>query len=71
MKELHKTQDAKVDEKLKLMALEAEVQKRLDTKSSKFDYGSLNHQILDFKLSLNPLIEKKFTLKKFIEQVNK
>ena len=30
VKELHKEQDDKVDEKLKLMAVESEVQKRLD-----------------------------------------
>ena len=39
--------------------------------SSKYDYGTLFKEILDFKISLNPLIEKKYTLKKFIDQVNK
>ena len=64
-------QDAKVDERLKVLAVESEVQKRLDAKSSKYDYGSLMHQFIDIRSSLNPLIEKKSTLEKFIHQVNK
>ena len=47
------------------------MQKRLETKSSKYDYGSLMHQFIDIRNSLNPLIEKKETLEKFISQVNK
>ena len=30
------------------MAVESEVEKRLELKSSQYDYGSLYHQILDF-----------------------
>ena len=66
VKELHLNQDAKVDDKIKLLALESEVQKRLDTKSSKIDYGSLHYQFIDIRNSLLPLIDKKSTLEKFI-----
>ena len=60
-------QNEKIEEKLGSLAIEEEVQKRLDTKSPKTDYGNLNKQILQFSIDLNPLIEKGHTLKKFID----
>ena len=60
-------QNEKIEEKLGSLAIEEEVQKRLDTKSPKTDYGNLYKQILQFNIDLNPLIEKGHTLKKFID----
>ena len=71
VKELHLNQDAKIDDKIKVFALESEVKERLESKCTKYDYGALMLQFVDIKTSLQPLIEKKSTLEKFIEQVNK
>ena len=71
VKELHQEQDTKFDDKIKILAVESEVQKRLDAKCTKYDYGAIMLQFLDIKNSLQPLIEKKETLDKFISQVNK
>lgn len=66
-----KVQDDRLDKKLESFALESSVEDRLKMKSSKYDYGTLFKEIADFRLGLNPLIERKHILEKFIEQVLK
>ena len=66
-----KAHTEEIDEKLKKFAIESDVAARLDKKSSAYDYGTLFKEIADFRLSLGPLIEKSYTLKKFIDQVTK
>jgi hypothetical protein len=66
-----KTQDENLEKKLAVFALETDVQKRLDMKSSKYDYGSVFKEIAGLKVSLAPLISNEHTLKAFIDQVIK
>ena len=66
-----KTQDENLEKRLAAFALEADVQKHLETKSSKYDYGSLFKEIAGFKVSLAPLISNEHTLKAFVDQVVK
>ena len=47
------------------------MQERLDKKASVYRYGETMREFADIKLSLNPLIDKKSTLERFIAQVNK
>mmetsp|Transcript_11259 Transcript_11259/g.14211 ORF Transcript_11259/g.14211 Transcript_11259/m.14211 type:complete len:134 (-) Transcript_11259:25-426(-) len=61
--------DKKIEEKLKVMPTEESVAERLNTKASKVDYGTLYKEIADFRLSLGPLIERSWTLRRFIDQV--
>ena len=52
VKELHLNQDAKIDDKIKVFALESEVKERLESKCTKYDYGALMLQFVDIKTSL-------------------
>ena len=65
-KELYAAQVNSFEEKIKPLAVESEMSKRLDEKCSKYDYGAMMHEFTDLRCSLLPLIEKKTTLEKFI-----
>ena len=71
VKERLDEQEKKLTESLKAFALKSEVEERLSKKASSYDYGNLYRDVLDLRLSLNPLIERKHTLEKFIAQVVK
>ena len=60
-----------MNDKLTTFAIEEEVKKRLEFKSSKHDYGSLFKEIAGLKHSMAPLIDKSPFLYRFVEQVNK
>ena len=47
------------------------MQERLEKKASVYRYGETMREFADIRLSLNPLIDKKSTLERFIGQVNK
>lgn len=61
--------DKKIEDKLKILPTEESVAERLDKKASKVDYGNLYKEIADFRLSLGPLIERSWTLRRFVDQV--
>lgn len=66
MREELKIQDDRVADKIKLMAVEESVEKRIEKKASWYHFGDLMREFADVKLSLAPLIEKKVTLERFI-----
>ena len=61
----------KINEKMGKFAIETEVQRRLDLKSSKLDYGTIFKDLAELKVSLSPLTDKAVFLPKFVYQVNK
>ena len=66
---MQKDFEKRVDDKLKPLATEESVAERLGKKASAMDYGTIYKDIQDFRLSLGPLIERGWMLRKFIQQV--
>lgn len=62
-------QDRKIEEKLKPFVTEENLAERLARKASSHDYGTLYKEIADFRISLGPLIDRGWMLRKFIDQV--
>ena len=64
---MHKDHEKKIEERMKPYAIEESVVERLKMKASSHDYGTIYKDIQDFRLSLGPLIERGWMLRKFID----
>lgn len=61
--------EKKVEERLNVCPTEDSVAKRFAIKATSADYGGLVREFRELQRNLNPLIEKGYTLTRFIKQV--